>query len=447
MSIRSRFLIVICAIMLATIAVLSVSSYVLTSRFLMNEVDQNLDNRVTIISEILQSQLRDLRGRNRVRNPLANALLPTRFDSITQVISADGSVLVGFGEVDLPVSNDVLEIANNSQLARVRASVEIEGVKYRMLSVPIRQGGALQIAIDVADIERAKLAIQRGGLLLALLGMLGSATIAWFSASRVSRPIKDLADAAEQIARTGNLDVEVVVDGDSEIKQLTSSFNLMTAALRSSREQQKQLVQDASHELRTPLTSLRANSELLQRSDLDENARVEILRDIRIEVDELTLLSSELSALATDQKLSELVAKVDLGPLVEEVVSRARRRYSRDISLSINDSATVDLRQSQFDRALSNLIDNAVKFSPVETAIEVVVNTNRIEIVDHGPGVAVSDKTRIFERFYRSTSTRSLPGSGLGLAIVKQFVNDHDAKIEVADTPGGGATMIIQFKD
>jgi two-component system, OmpR family, sensor histidine kinase MprB len=447
MSIRSRFLIVICAIMLATIAVLSVSSYVLTSRFLMNEVDQNLDNRVTIISEILQSQLRDLRGRNRVRNPLANALLPTRFDSITQVISADGSVLVGFGEVDLPVSNDVLEIANNSQLARVRASVEIEGVKYRMLSVPIRQGGALQIAIDVADIERAKQAIQRGGLLLALLGMLGSATIAWFSASRVSRPIKDLADAAEQIARTGNLDVEVVVDGDSEIKQLTSSFNLMTAALRSSREQQKQLVQDASHELRTPLTSLRANSELLQRSDLDENARVEILRDIRIEVDELTLLSSELSALATDQKLSELVAKVDLGPLVEEVVSRARRRYSRDISLSINDSATVDLRQSQFDRALSNLIDNAVKFSPVETAIEVVVNTNRIEIVDHGPGVAVSDKTRIFERFYRSTSTRSLPGSGLGLAIVKQFVNDHDAKIEVADTPGGGATMIIQFKD
>jgi len=413
----------------------------------MNEVDQNLDNRVTIISEILQSQLRDLRGRNRVRNPLANALLPTRFDSITQVISADGSVLVGFGEVDLPVSNDVLEIANHSQLARVRASVEIEGVKYRMLSVPIRQGGALQIAIDVADIERAKQAIQRGGLLLALLGMLGSATIAWFSASRVSRPIKDLADAAEQIARTGNLDVEVVVDGDSEIKQLTSSFNLMTAALRSSREQQKQLVQDASHELRTPLTSLRANSELLQRSDLDENARVEILRDIRIEVDELTLLSSELSALATDQKLSELVAKVDLGPLVEEVVSRARRRYSRDISLSINDSATVDLRQSQFDRALSNLIDNAVKFSPVETAIEVVVNTNRIEIVDHGPGVAVSDKTRIFERFYRSTSTRSLPGSGLGLAIVKQFVNDHDAKIEVADTPGGGATMIIQFKD
>ena len=413
----------------------------------MNEVDQNLDNRVTIISEILQSQLRDLRGRNRVRNPLANALLPTRFDSITQVISADGSVLVGFGEVDLPVSNDVLEIANNSQLARVRASVEIEGVKYRMLSVPIRQGGALQIAIDVADIERAKQAIQRGGLLLALLGMLGSATIAWFSASRVSRPIKDLADAAEQIARTGNLDVEVVVDGDSEIKQLTSSFNLMTAALRSSREQQKQLVQDASHELRTPLTSLRANSELLQRSDLDENARVEILRDIRIEVDELTLLSSELSALATDQKLSELVAKVDLGPLVEEVVSRARRRYSRDISLSINDSATVDLRQSQFDRALSNLIDNAVKFSPVEAAIEVGVNSNRIEIVDHGPGVAVSDKTRIFERFYRSTSTRSLPGSGLGLAIVKQFVNDHDAKIEVADTPGGGATMIIQFKD
>jgi two-component system sensor histidine kinase MprB len=221
----------------------------------------------------------------------------------------------------------------------------------------------------------------------------------------------------------------------------------MTRALQSSRDQQKQLVQDASHEFRTPLTSLRANSELLQRSDLGQEARFEVLRDIRIEIDELTSLTSELSALATDQKTIEETTIVDLGSVIEEIVDRARRRYSQEIKLNVESSASVSVRQSQFDRALSNLIDNAAKFSPSDKSIEVLVRAKRIEVVDHGLGVADEEKSQIFDRFFRAIATRSLPGSGLGLAIVKQFADDHNAKVEVADTPGGGATIIIQFKD
>lgn len=334
MSIRTRFLAVISVIMLATIGTLLICGYLLTSRFLLREVDQNLDNRVQIVSELLQSRPR-LRGGSRMRNPITDALLPTRFDAITQVISADGDILIGFGEIDLPISQDALRIANNDRSKRDRASIEVNGEKYRMLTVPIRGGGALQIAISINDIERAKSAIQRGGLLLAIFGMFGAVAIAWLSAQRVSRPIQDLADAAEEIARTGNLQVAVDVGGDTEIRQLTASFNAMTRALQSSRDQQKQLVQDASHEFRTPLTSLRANSELLQRSDLGQEARFEVLRDIRIEIDELTSLTSELSALATDQKTIEETTIVDLGSVIEEIVDRARRRYSQEIKLNV----------------------------------------------------------------------------------------------------------------
>jgi len=446
MSIRTRFLAVISVIMLATIGTLLICGYLLTSRFLLREVDQNLDNRVQIVSELLQSRPR-LRGGSRMRNPITDALLPTRFDAITQVISADGDILIGFGEIDLPISQDALRIANNDRSKRDRASIEVNGEKYRMLTVPIRGGGALQIAISINDIERAKSAIQRGGLLLAIFGMFGAVAIAWLSAQRVSRPIQDLADAAEEIARTGNLQVAVDVGGDTEIRQLTASFNAMTRALQSSRDQQKQLVQNASHEFRTPLTSLRANSELLQRSDLGQEARFEVLRDIRIEIDELTSLTSELSALATDQKTIEETTIVDLGSVIEEIVDRARRRYSQEIKLNVESSASVSVRQSQFDRALSNLIDNAAKFSPSDKSIEVLVRAKRIEVVDHGLGVADEEKSQIFDRFFRAIATRSLPGSGLGLAIVKQFADDHNAKVEVADTPGGGATIIIQFKD
>lgn len=446
MSIRTRFLAVISVIMLATIGTLLICGYLLTSRFLLREVDQNLDNRVQIVSELLQSRPR-LRGGSRMRNPITDALLPTRFDAITQVISADGDILIGFGEIDLPISQDALRIADNDRSKRDRASIEVNGEKYRMLTVPIRGGGALQIAISINDIERAKSAIQRGGLLLAIFCMFGAVAIAWLSAQRVSRPIQDLADAAEEIARTGNLQVAVDVGGDTEIRQLTASFNAMTRALQSSRDQQKQLVQDASHEFRTPLTSLRANSELLQRSDLGQDARFEVLRDIRIEIDELTSLTSELSALATDQKTIEETTIVDLGSVIEEIVDRARRRYSQEIKLNVESSASVSVRQSQFDRALSNLIDNAAKFSPSDKSIEVLVRAKRIEVVDHGLGVADEEKSQIFDRFFRAIATRSLPGSGLGLAIVKQFADDHNAKVEVADTPEGGATIIIQFKD
>jgi len=445
MSIRTRFLIVSCTVIFIIVGALSFAGYTLTSRFLLNEVDKSLESRATLISELIQSDRRILRNGGRLRNPITEVLLPTKFDSVTQVISKNGEVIVGIGVVDLPISPVALDIASGSQFGTERATVEIDGQKYRMITVPIMRGVALQIAHEIEDIEQAKSAIQRFGIFLMVGGMFSLAIFSWFSARQITRPLKNLADTLEGIAKTHDLDVVVEVDGYSEIRKLTSSFNSMTAALRQSKDQQKRLVQDASHELRTPLTSLRANSELLQRPDLEASARDEVLRDIRIEIDGLSALASELSALASDQKLDEAPLDTQLGAFVEEVVSRMSRRFAREITLEIIGSSTVALRQSQFDRALSNLIDNAVKFSPNEKPIRVIVRNTRVEVQDSGPGVTDADKPFIFDRFFRATQSRSMPGSGLGLAIVKQFADDHNAQIGVLDAPTGGTIVFIEF--
>jgi two-component system sensor histidine kinase MprB len=430
-----------------TVGILSVAIYATVSKHLLSEVDNTLDARVIAVAESIRPRPGVPPSNRRQRNPLEEALLPIRFDTVTQVIDPRGNVVIALGQVDLPISTDVLEMVANPFAQRMRITTEIDGVPYRILSVPILRGGALQLGKDISDIESAKEGILLWLFVLGLLAIAASGSAGWFIARRTARPIQKLAAAAEHIAATRELTTTLEISGDAEIEQLASSFNTMLGALRLSREQQQQLVQDASHELRTPLTSLRANSELLERDDLDRETKNSILRDMRAEVDELAALTSELSSLASDQRLVEPLQMVDLGDAVEDVIDRARRRSNRVINLQRISPARISVRPSQLDRAISNLIDNALKFCPTSDSVDIFVNKKRIDVCDHGQGISDDDKPFVFDRFYRAISTRALPGSGLGLAIVKQFADDHNAIVGVNDTPGGGATMSIQFSE
>ena len=450
MKLRTRFLIATSVIVFLTVGILSVAIYATVSRHLLSEVDNSLDARVIAVVETIrprnnQAPLAPTQGNRRFRNPLEQALLPIRFDTVTQVIDRRGEIAIALGQVDLPISQDVAAMVRNPLAEKIRLTLQIDGVKYRMLSVPIPRGGALQLGKDISDIESAKDGILLWLFVLGLLAIAVSGSAGWFIARRTARPIQKLAATAEHIAATRELKTTLEISGDAEVRQLAISFNSMLGALRLSREQQQQLVQDASHELRTPLTSLRANSELLERENLDAETKNSILRDIRAEVDELAALTGELSSLASDQRLVEQLQIVNLGEAVEELVDRACRRSGRTINLERKSPAIIRVRPSQLDRAVSNLIDNALKFSGTSEPVEIFVLNSRIEVRDHGPGITDADKPFIFDRFYRAVATRALPGSGLGLAIVKQFADDHNAKIEVADTLGGGATISIQF--
>jgi two-component system sensor histidine kinase MprB len=444
MSIRTRLMITTSAIVLVVVGVLSIGIYSTFSRQLVRQVDKSLDDRVVMIADSLRREsLRPNIGRQ--RNPLNEALLPTRFDTVTQVIDTTGTVVLALGEVDLPVTNKTFQIANNPASRFFRSTVTINGDKYRMLTVPLTGGGALQLAKDINDLQRAQNAVRGWQFALGPIGIMFAGLAGWWVARRTARPIQQLADAAEDIARTQNLSTKLDIHGDHEIEQLASSFNAMLAALQYSSEQQKQLVQDASHELRTPLTSLRANAELLQRNNLDDATKQAVLRDIAAEIDELTDLSSELTALASDQRLVEEPQVINLRDACDDIATRASRRTGRTVSVSSTNPISVKVRPAQFDRAVGNLVDNALKFCPTPENIEINIVGSRVEVIDHGQGISDADKPLVFDRFYRATATRALPGSGLGLAIVQQFANDHEAIVTITDTPGGGATVALTF--
>ncbi|MEN9746935.1 MAG: hypothetical protein RL729_1407 [Actinomycetota bacterium] len=446
MSIRTRLMITTSAIVLVVVGVLSIGIYSTFSRQLVRQVDKSLDDRVVMIADSLrrESQRPNI---GRQRNPLSEALLPTRFDTVTQVVDTTGTVVLALGEVELPVTDKTLQIANNPNSNVFRSTVTIDGDKYRMLTVPLTGGGALQLAKDINDLQRAQNAVRGWQFALGPIGIMFAGLAGWWVARRTARPIQQLADAAEDIARTQNLSTKLDIHGDHEIEQLANSFNAMLAALQYSSEQQKQLVQDASHELRTPLTSLRANAELLQRDSLDEATKQAVLRDIAAEIDELTELSSELTALASDQRLVEEPQIVNLREACDDIAARATRRTGRMVSVTSTNPSSALVRPSQFDRAVGNLVDNALKFCPTPDNVEINIVGSRVEVIDHGQGIADADKPLVFDRFYRATATRALPGSGLGLAIVKQFADDHNAVVAITDTPGGGATVTLSFEN
>jgi two-component system sensor histidine kinase MprB len=299
----------------------------------------------------------------------------------------------------------------------------------------------LQIGRSLGETEDVLSSLRLRLLLLSLIGIAAAALLGWAFARRIVRPIERLRDTAERIARTQDLEAPIPATSGGEVGSLTTSFTTMVDALAVSKRQQQQLVTDASHELRTPLTSLRTNAELLDRPDaLNPEQQQRAVHGIRLEVNELTDLVSELVELATDRADDEAPEPVPLQPLADDVAARARRRTGRDITV-VTESvpASVLVRPHMVERALTNLVDNAAKYSPA--AIVIAVNGNRIEVRDEGPGIAPIDQPHVFDRFYRSAEARTEPGSGLGLSIVKQVVERHGGTVWAANREGGGAAV------
>lgn len=447
MSFRTRLSVLMGVFVLVLVTITSLAIFRVVDRNLHDQVDDFLKDRVTSVSARLDESRNDLFRGRRVRNPLGEALLDTRFDVISQVISPSGEVVFLVGEHEIPVDADDVGIANGA--APVFRDLTFSGHRHRVYVVPIRGGGALQLARDIDEIGEA-LANIRAWLVGVGAALVVLATIAsWWLARLVTSPLQQLSRSANDIATTGALDTAIVESGATEVRSLAQSLNTMLRRIKDSFDRERQFVQDASHELRTPLTSLRVNTELLERPEIGEVERRQILGDIRSEVDALASISTELATLAVDQRHTEDLLDVGLADAVAVVVERVRRRTGRTLTFSSVDSVSgpvvVPLRLSQFERALGNLLDNAVKFSPAESTVDIRVEGHRVSVIDRGPGVSDDEKNKIFTRFYRSAATRAMPGSGLGLAIVEQFADDHDATVSVTDTPGGGATFQLQF--
>jgi two-component system sensor histidine kinase MprB len=230
------------------------------------------------------------------------------------------------------------------------------------------------------------------------------------------------------------------VRGSDEIGRLGASFDAMLAALDESVTAQQQLVADASHELRTPLTSLITNLDLLEdgRGVADPHAPT-LVRAARDQATELNDLVTDLLDLARYGESSPHREETRLDLLVLGVIDRLRHRCRVRADLH---ACVVDVDPAAVERAVSNLIDNAVKWSAPDDPVHVTVADARVTVTDSGPGISDQDLPHIFERFYRAPAARGMLGAGLGLAIVGQVAQAHHASITVHTGPGGSSFVL-----
>jgi len=234
--------------------------------------------------------------------------------------------------------------------------------------------------------------------------------------------------------------------GNDELSRLAASFNEMLGALEVSLRQQRQLVADASHELRTPLTSLRTNLELLARGQpTDLSERHAVLADLVAQMERLSTLVADLIDLARDEEVALPVEDVRLDEVVEDAVAGVRSRYGRVLFTVASRPTSIRGVRSRVSRAVTNLLDNAAKWSPAGAIVEVSVRDGEVIVRDHGPGVAPEDAPHVFDRFWRAPNARGMPGSGLGLSIVKDVAEKHGGSVTLEPAIGGGARFRLRL--
>ena len=448
MTLRGKIAIAMALLTAVTAIIVATTTYVVTDQRVRVEVDQYLDGYA--------QRFQDLDGRQAAAtcfgDPNRRQLPGVRRDiedgSVEgvafQCIDRSGESVVAIGVDELPVNARDRVIAATGRGTQTRTASS-DGTTWRVKTVGIAQGGAVQIARDYGETNRVLSSLKIWLFFVVIAASAVSALVGWLIARRSTKPLVQLTNAAEAVATTGRLDVEVPPAGKDEPGRLARSFATMLAALGQSRDQQQQLVQDAGHELRTPLTSLRTNVETLQRyPDLPVETREAILLDLQSETRELGSLVDELVQLATDTWDDEPEEQVSLDQIVERVAERTRRRTGRDVVVVAEPVAMLG-RPRELTRAIGNLVDNAAKFSDEPSPVEVTVRPGVVEVRDHGSGVAEEDQAQIFDRFYRSADARSKPGSGLGLAIVDQIVRSHEGRVSVRNAPDGGAIFTIEF--
>lgn len=364
------------------------------------------------------------------------------------VISSDGDIRPPSGADWLtPLSPAELQVANG-ELSHSFRTMDSGGDTQRAVAVPADPGTALMFVQSAEPIERT---LDRMGLVLILVGIGGivSAAIIGLAVARSSLlPVRRLSAAAENIARTEELS-PIEITGDDELASLAASFNKMLAALGASRDRQRRLVADAGHELRTPLTSLRTNLELLAQADrrggLSQAERDEIFADATAQVEELSTLVGDLVELARDEPLIRTPEPLDFADIVSRAVDRVKRR-GLGLLFDVRLSSWWVVGEAQIlERAVTNLLDNAAKWSPPQGTVTVALRDGLLTVVDQGHGINDADLPMIFERFYRAADARTLPGSGLGLSIVRQAARRHGGEVSVANVEPHGAVFTLRI--
>ncbi|MFI0505660.1 sensor histidine kinase [Streptomyces albogriseolus] len=462
--IRARLSLLVAAAVAFAVAAVSVTCWFIVQGKLYEQVDEDLKK-----ATVLQGPQRV----DEIRSALTDCTDTPRDSgaggfqyTYSQVVKEDGTVCLFPSSVgSVKVTGSDRRVIENGSGSRgiFRDGTDQHGDAVRVLTLPlvINDPSTLtstHAAVIVAVPLKGTLSTLNDLALILLLvsgvGVLGSAAAGLAVARTGLRPVDRLTEAVEHVARTEDLGVRIPVEEESEdeIARLSRSFNSMTSALASSRDLQQQLIADAGHELRTPLTSLRTNIELLTRSEdtgrpLPPADRKALLDSVKAQMTELAALIGDLQELSRPDP-GHQADRVEIVAWQDVVEAALRRARLRGPELTV----TADLRPwyvrgepAALERAVVNVLDNAVKFSPPGGTVEVRLAGGVLTVRDHGPGIAADELPYVFDRFWRSPGARALPGSGLGLSIVARTVQQAGGTVALTPAEGGGTTATIRL--
>jgi len=373
--------------------------------------------------------------------------VPTSF--LFELLQPDGSVCGVPGRTAIVITDADKAVARTGAGADVRQGTTVDGqeLRVRVSSLP---GGYAIITARSLDATHEVLRRLRGILfLLSIVGAFAALGLGLVVARAGLRPLGRLTGAVEDVARTQDLDVQIEIPAGhrhDEVARLTDAFNSMVTALAQARTRQAQLIADAGHELRTPLTSLRTNVDLLVRSErsgraLPPDQREALLSSVTAQLWEMTELVRELVVLAHEDPGVERTT-VRLDSALDSAVQRVRRRAGGRRIVVKSEPWELVGDAAALERALVNVLDNAVKFSPPGSNITVHLSGGVVTVADEGPGVPAADRDKVFDRFWRGDDARGTPGSGLGMAIVADAATTHGGAARVDEAAGGGPLVV-----
>ncbi|MCX4859177.1 sensor histidine kinase [Streptomyces canus] len=454
--IRSRLALLVAAAVAFAVAAVSVTCWFIVQGKLYEQVDGDLREMASRPGTVQSLLARCTQTPEKITQ-----VFPGR-NNYVQAIKTEGNPCVdpnSPGTVKVTgADKTVIENANDNTIY-FRNGTDADGNSVRVLTRYLgvdtndSQGVALVLATPLKGTQSTLNELALILLLVSGIGVLGAGAAGLFVARAGLRPVDELTEAVERVARTEDLNIRIPVeeDAEDEVARLSRSFNSMTSSLASSRELQQQLIADAGHELRTPLTSLRTNIELLTRSEetgrpLPEADRKALLASVKAQMTELASLIGDLQELSRSEgQRGERVQVVSLEDTVESALRRARLRGPElTIDASLEPWYT-RAEPAALERAVVNILDNAVKFSPEGGTIEVRLNEGVLTVRDHGPGIPAEELPHVFDRFWRSPSARALPGSGLGLSIVARTVQQSGGEVTLGHAGGGGTIATVRL--
>lgn len=456
MPLRARLTLVDAAVIVAAIALLSIVAYAQVSRNLSESIDESLRTQSENFSSLYQA-------RGTLPSPPEQRVIPQPgvFSSpsfLVQVLDPEGKIVErssGLGNRQLPVDPQSVRQAGDGD--DVYDTVIVDGQPVRLFTTALFAAdefiGYIQVARSLQAADQA-LDFLRTTLIRVGAALLGVAiVVAWFLAGASLNPIDRITSAAADIASSGRLDRRLApVRTRDEVARLTETFNRMMDRLQSAFIAQRRFVADASHELRTPLTIIRGNIEMLRRSGAVNHPEMrEALDDVIAESERMTRLVSGLLALAradAGQEIEHTAVRLDE---IVELVQREIQPISGGVSVELDrvDQAEVEGDPDALKQLLLILVDNGIKYTPQDGRVSLSViaesDSARLVVRDTGPGIAPEDLPNIFERFYRSATSRGQGGTGLGLAIARWIAEAHGGHISVASPPGAGACFTVNL--